>query len=44
MDMKATQEQLRGVCGPRQVENARLDLQHHIGIGGACVVTLYGRA
>lgn len=37
-------EQLRGVCGPRQVENARLALQHNIGIGGACVVTLYGRA
>jgi sterol carrier protein 2 len=36
-------EQLRGQCGPRQVENARLALQHNIGIGGACVVTLYGR-
>jgi acetyl-CoA acetyltransferase len=37
-------EQLRGQCGPRQVENARLALQHNIGIGGACVVTLYGKA
>lgn len=36
-------EQLRGLCGPRQVENARLALQHNIGIGGACVVTLYGK-
>lgn len=36
-------EQLRGVCGPRQVEGARLALQHNIGIGGACVVTAYGR-
>jgi sterol carrier protein 2 len=37
-------EQLRGLCGPRQVEGARLALQHNIGIGGACVVTLYGKA
>jgi acetyl-CoA acetyltransferase len=37
-------EQLRGQCGPRQVEGARLALQHNIGIGGACVVTLYGKA
>ena len=36
-------EQLRGLCGPRQVESARLALQHNIGIGGACVVTLYGK-
>ncbi|MDB5969372.1 MAG: fadA [Hydrocarboniphaga sp.] len=36
-------EQLRGDCGPRQVEGARLALQHNIGIGGACVVTAYGR-
>ncbi|WP_273455252.1 lipid-transfer protein [Nevskia ramosa] len=35
-------EQLRGVCGPRQVDGVRLALQHNIGIGGACVVTLYG--
>jgi acetyl-CoA acetyltransferase len=37
-------EQLRGQCGARQVEGARLALQHNIGIGGACVVTLYGKA
>jgi len=36
-------EQLRDRCGPRQVADARLALQHNIGIGGACVVTLYGR-
>lgn len=37
-------EQLRGRSGQRQVEGARLALQHNIGIGGACVVTLYGKA
>lgn len=37
-------EQLRGASGARQVDGARLALQHNIGIGGACVVTLYGRA
>lgn len=36
-------EQLREQSGPRQVFGARLALQHNIGIGGACVVTLYGR-
>ncbi len=35
--------QLRGAAGPRQVEGARLALQHNIGLGGACVVTLYER-
>jgi acetyl-CoA acetyltransferase len=35
--------QLRGACGPRQVEGARLGLQHNLGLGGACVVTLYER-
>lgn len=34
-------EQLRGRAGPRQVEGARLALQHNLGLGGACVVTLY---
>lgn len=33
--------QLRGVMGARQVEGARVALQHNIGVGGACVVTLY---
>lgn len=36
--------QLRGRAGPRQVENARVALAHNIGIGGACVVTLYEKA
>ncbi len=35
--------QLRGNTGPRQVENARMALQHNIGTGSACVVTLYER-
>jgi acetyl-CoA acetyltransferase len=33
--------QLRGQAGRRQVEGARVALQHNIGLGGACVVTLY---
>ena len=37
-------EQLRGRAGARQVEGARLALQHNLGLGGACVVTLYERA
>lgn len=36
-------EQLRGRCGPRQVEDARIGLQHNLGLGGACVVTVYQR-
>jgi len=35
--------QLRGQAGQRQVEGARLGLQHNLGLGGACVVTLYRR-
>ena len=35
--------QLRGTAGPTQVPEARLALQHNLGLGGACVVTLYGR-
>lgn len=35
--------QLRGQAGPRQVEDARIALQHNLGLGGACVVTLYER-
>lgn len=34
--------QLRGHAGDRQVDDARLGLQHNIGLGGAAVVTLYG--
>lgn len=35
-------QQLRGASGARQVEGAKLALQHNLGLGGACVVTLYG--
>lgn len=34
-------QQLRGQAEARQVEGARLALQHNLGLGGACVVTLY---
>lgn len=34
-------QQLRGSAGRRQVPRARLGLQHNLGLGGACVVTLY---
>lgn len=33
--------QLRGQAGKRQVEGARIALQHNLGLGGACVVTMY---
>lgn len=36
--------QLRGEAGARQVSGARLALQHNLGLGGACVVTLYGQS
>ena len=35
--------QLRGTAQARQVEGVRHALQHNLGLGGACVVTLYGR-
>jgi sterol carrier protein 2 len=35
--------QLRGQAGVRQVEGARIALQHNLGLGGACVVTMYRR-
>ncbi len=35
--------QLRGSAGPTQVEGVRHALQHNLGLGGACVVTLYER-
>jgi len=34
-------QQLRGNADKRQVEGARVALQHNVGIGGACVVTMY---
>ncbi|GAC1622920.1 MAG: lipid-transfer protein [Nevskia sp.] len=36
--------QLRGEAGARQVPDARIALQHNIGLGGAAVVTVYQRA
>jgi acetyl-CoA acetyltransferase len=33
--------QLRGTAGARQVDGARLALQHNLGLGGTCVVTMY---
>jgi acetyl-CoA acyltransferase len=33
--------QLRGEAGPRQVDSAKIGLQHNIGLGGAAVVTMY---
>ena len=36
--------QLRGSAEQRQVEGARVALQHNLGLGGACVVMLYQKA
>ena len=33
--------QLNGMAEKRQVEGARIALQHNVGLGGACVVTMY---
>jgi acetyl-CoA acetyltransferase len=33
--------QLRGEAGARQVDGARVGLQHNLGLGGAAVVTMY---
>lgn len=33
--------QLRGTAEARQVEDATVALQHNLGLGGACVVTIY---
>ncbi len=35
--------QLRGDAGDRQVSGARHALQHNLGLGGACIVTLYSK-
>jgi acetyl-CoA acetyltransferase len=32
---------LRGTAGERQVPGAKVALQHNLGLGGACVVTMY---
>ena len=34
-------QQLRGTADRRQVPDARIGLQHNLGLGGACVVTMY---
>jgi acetyl-CoA acetyltransferase len=34
---------LRGEAGERQVPGAKIGLQHNIGLGGACVVTVFRR-
>ena len=34
-------QQLRGSAGEKQVEGAKTALQHNLGLGGACVTTLY---
>ncbi len=36
--------QLRGEADKRQVEGAKVALQHNLGLGGACVVTMYRNA
>ena len=36
--------QLRGQADARQVDGARIALQHNLGLGGACVVTMYRKA
>ena len=35
--------QLRGMADKRQVQDAKIALQHNLGLGGACVVTMYRR-
>jgi len=37
-------QQLRGTAGALQVKDARLALAHNLGLGGACVVTLFEAA
>ena len=34
-------QQLRGNAGQKQVDGAKMALQHNLGLGGACVTTLY---
>lgn len=36
--------QVRGQADKRQVDGAKVGLQHNIGLGGACVVTMYRKA
>jgi acetyl-CoA acetyltransferase len=37
-------QQLRGAADDRQVEGAKVALAHNVGLGGACVVTVYKAA
>ena len=37
-------QQLRGHAGEKQVDGAKTALQHNLGLGGACVTTLYQSA
>ena len=37
-------QQLRGKAGEKQVDGAKTALQHNLGLGGACVATLYQTA
>ena len=34
---------MRGWCGQRQVPNVKYAMQHNVGLGGAVVITLYGK-
>jgi len=34
---------LRSEAGDRQVDGAKVALQHNLGLGGACVITMYRR-
>ncbi|MBO3273809.1 lipid-transfer protein [Pseudomonas schmalbachii] len=36
-------QQLRGNADARQVDGVQIALQHNLGLGGACVVTMYGK-
>ena len=36
--------QVRGQAAKRQVEGAKIALQHNLGLGGACVVAMYAKA
>jgi hypothetical protein len=35
--------QLRGEAGKRQVKDAAIGVSHNLGLGGACVVSVYKR-
>ena len=37
-------QQMRGAAGERQVANAQVGLAHNVGLGGACVVTIFQRS